>query len=603
MTTLNAPSATVLASDLRGLMRRAWRRLLMVGFLHRFGLTLTAAFSALFVALLVTRLTPVTLPWGILLPATFAAAALVAFIWALLRMPRGVALADEVDRRTGLRECLSTAYLISGSADGWSGAVVDSAVDRARRVVLRDAIPMNLTGLSGRGPLVAAIAFAVLFFLPFRTDLTGMLAAKEKEEEEQKQVEDVKFEIKSQEKKLEEVLSKAGVDIKDDAEDEAPEGDDQANEPKKADDLRREAIRKLTKITDDLEAVRQGEQAKTLDAIEKQMNRLKAPPPGPLQQFQRELARGNFGEAKQQLAQLTEQIKSGELSPEQKEQAAQQLSELSEQLQQLSEQREAMENALQQAGMSKEQAQQAARDPNALDQMLQQMPGIPAPQQAALRQQAQAQQNASQAMQSMAQASQQMAQAGQNPGSGQGEQMSQAASQMSDSLSAAEMMASEQAAAQAAMQMAQAQMQSLGESMCEGGACAGTGSGANKPGGTGQFATGNSAKTGSGSGGAGRGNGASPDALPADFALKREKANVNTKGGPIIGSTVVFGDQVRGESRATFATVVDAASTEAAEAMETMTVPREYHDAVRAYFGRLEKAVRESKEAKPESGT
>jgi hypothetical protein len=47
--------------------------------------------------------------------------------------------------------------------------------------------------------------------------------------------------------------------------------------------------------------------------------------------------------------------------------------------------------------------------------------------------------------------------------------------------------------------------------------------------------------------------------------------------------------------------VVEASSREAAEAMESMQIPREYHDAVKHYFGRLQEKVK--KETAPASAT
>jgi hypothetical protein len=104
---------------------------------------------------------------------------------------------------------------------------------------------------------------------------------------------------------------------------------------------------------------------------------------------------------------------------------------------------------------------------------------------------------------------------------------------------------------------------------------------------------------GGGSGGPGRGNGPSIAAQQEDYILRKEKANVTNQGGPIIGSTVVYGAQVRGEASARFGEAVDASAAVAAEAIETMRVPREYHDAVRHYFGRLD-AAKNRKTGEPE---
>ena len=83
----------------------------------------------------------------------------------------------------------------------------------------------------------------------------------------------------------------------------------------------------------------------------------------------------------------------------------------------------------------------------------------------------------------------------------------------------------------------------------------------------GQYSEGNTDQFGKGSGGPGKGMGNSPDAAPTDFMLKKERAEVQTTNeGPVIASTMVQGSQIRGESTATFSSVVESASTQAAEA-------------------------------------
>ncbi|HHN77569.1 MAG TPA: hypothetical protein ENK11_02690 [Phycisphaerales bacterium] len=73
-----------------------------------------------------------------------------------------------------------------------------------------------------------------------------------------------------------------------------------------------------------------------------------------------------------------------------------------------------------------------------------------------------------------------------------------------------------------------------------------------------------------------------------DYILKSEKTRVRNLGGPVIGSTLVYGAQVRGEARARFGEVARASAVRAAEAVETMQVQHRYRNAVRHYFGRLE---------------
>ena len=60
----------------------------------------------------------------------------------------------------------------------------------------------------------------------------------------------------------------------------------------------------------------------------------------------------------------------------------------------------------------------------------------------------------------------------------------------------------------------------------------------------------------------------------------------------IHGHGLLHGEQVKGESVAEFTQAVEAGQQEAADAMDEQQIPREYHDAVKHYFGRLAEKVK-----------
>ena len=76
----------------------------------------------------------------------------------------------------------------------------------------------------------------------------------------------------------------------------------------------------------------------------------------------------------------------------------------------------------------------------------------------------------------------------------------------------------------------------------------------------------------------------------ADYTVEKKKAATQNTGGPIIGSRLVYGEQVRGESRQAYESAVEAASQSATEAMENMQIDPELHSAIKSYFGSLDKA-------------
>ncbi len=574
------------------------RRLLLNGWL-RWATRVAAVLAAgLVLTLAAWKLTPLSVAWGPVFAATGGVWLLTSVLLAWRGRPRGLALADELDRRAGLRETLSTAMLVSQRPDGWSRAVVESARERASRVVLRDSVPIERP----RGvwwPVGLAALFGAAAFLP-RHDLTGLLEKKQAAAEEERELRVVTAQIEAKTKTLEEMLEKAGVEFaKEEPDEQAGAGNDaNAARPKKAEDVRREALRKLTSVSDELTKLTEGQKGQQLQAMREQLRKLESPSEGPVAEFGRSLSRGNFADAKQALAKLEQKLKSEDLPESERKAAQEQLKTLSDQLAELSRQREDLAEKLQAAGLNAADAQKLAADPGQLEKALNQLQGMTPAEQQKLLEAAMAQSNAGEAMQAMAQAMAQMAQAsdqsqaGQQGGdqTGQPSQSGQGGQQLAQQLSASEMLAAEVESAEMALAEASAQMQALGQGtgqgMAQGAGQPGEGEGA----GQGQFLEGRSDQAGGGSGGPGQGQGeVGPGESPSDFILTKEKAAVQDQGGPIIASTVVYGAQIVGESKQAFGEAAAAAEVEAAEAIETMRVPREYHDAVRHYFGRLQR--------------
>jgi len=86
----------------------------------------------------------------------------------------------------------------------------------------------------------------------------------------------------------------------------------------------------------------------------------------------------------------------------------------------------------------------------------------------------------------------------------------------------------------------------------------------------------------------------------ADFTLRKEKAIGQDHGGAPIATRMVEGAQVRGESVQAFRDAVTSGSQAAADAIESQRIPREYHDAVKHYFGRLEAKAKAERAAEGE---
>ena len=571
-------------NEIHGVVGRAGRRLLAADFLRRLVVTTTVVLCAAFLARVAQKLVPFGLDWGVALGAGAGAALLGAAIWSLLRRRGSIDVAREVDERAGLRESLSTALCVERSDDAWSTNVVETARASARRVVLQDAIPI---AAPARWPVPIAVVLALLavWWVP-QYDVTGMFSEREAAQARETELKKVLAEVDDAERRIETLAEKAGLKMAED--DETVEAGDELdpNAPITPEEVQRVALKKLTKLADDLESLTESEKGAELQAMKDAMRRLNDPGLGPASEMAREMAKGNFDQAKSELESLMEQVASGDMSDAQKQEAAEQLNQLKKQVEEMARQQNELTEQLQAAGYSAEEAQKMASSADEMERKLSENQSLDEGQKQQLQQAAQAQRQASDSMSAMAQAMGQMAQGMQSQNMGEAsEGMESLAGQLGD----LSMMQADMAAAEAALGECQSQMAALGESLCQG---SGNGQGQAFGQGVGQnslWSAGPSSQMGSGSGSAGQGNGSGPNEQATDFVTKREKSNVNTSDGPVIASTLVFGQQVRGESKVTFGEAVSAGRADAAEAIETKAVPREYENAVQHYFGRLER--------------
>jgi hypothetical protein len=582
--------------DIRSIIQRAARRLFLIDLLR----TLVFAGFIVLCALLAIRITQKLVPtlqidWMLAALIGLGATLGLALIVSLVRRPDEDSVARTIDERAGLRESISTALCVDENKDNWSRAIVSDASQRARRVVVRDTLPIEAPK-RWYLPVLAGVAMLGIWWVP-STDIAGLLSKKEQQLANQAQIEQVKAEVNNTKDLIEEIKAKTGVDLETVGDDTAPDLNPESTEFVDPEEIARSAIKELTSLSDKLEQQRNNEDGATFDAIKDMTRQLNTPADGPMTEMARAMARGDFAEAKKQLEEMAQAVNDGEMSEEQKQQASEQLEAMKQQLEKMAENRQSLEEQFKAAGLSEEQAKQLATDPDALKKALEEA-GASEEQAQQLSQAAQAQQRASDAASSMAQSMGQMAAGMQqsNP-----DQMSQGLESMSGQLSEMEMMQQEMSSLEQAMGECNSQLAKLGECSNPGnGQGQGFGEDA-KWGNTGQFSEGNTQGFGQGSGGPGQGMGQSPDAAASDFMLKKERAEVNTTDdGPVIASTMVQGTQIRGESTATFSNAVESATTQAAEAIETKRVPRKHENAVQHYFGKLDNEAKKASGQKTE---
>lgn len=592
-------------NEIRRVVRIASWRLVLIDAFRILAVALTVGVTLVFLARLTERVFGLASTfdplWSRIFIYTGAAVVLATVAAALIRRRRTLSVAQELDERAGLKEALSTALYIEKDQDPWSRNVVETASRLATGVKVSRAIPLAAPRL-WPVPLASALALTLAWFTLPNFDVLKVTEKKVVETRKQHEIQAVKAEIDANAAKLKEMLAKAKVN--EFVEEPTPEGAEGEkpleNDP---DALRRAAVKQLTSLTDRLEAEKEGEKAAQAEALKEAMKQLKTPGQGPLNEFSRSLARGDFNKAQEELTQLSKQLAEGNMSPEEADAAKKQLENMAKQLDKLGSDKEALAKKLEQQGLDKKTAQELAQkaasaDPEALKKAMEQAKNLTEEQKKQLMEMAKSACKSMSQCKNMGEAMSKMAAGMQQQGLQQDgmEGMEQLAAELSE----AELLESDMQNLDAALDEAKKQLAQLAGD-CMGGDCpGGDGPGGNKPGkGQGAWREGDSSAMGSGSGGPGKGNGASPESEAVDYTTEKVKANTQTTQGPIIGSRLVYGEQVKGESRAQFEAVVEASEKEAAEALDTMQIPREYHDAVKHYFGTLQDKVKKDKPAAP----
>ncbi|MEQ9617465.1 MAG: hypothetical protein RLN60_05460 [Phycisphaerales bacterium] len=543
-------------SPIQRVLRRAAIRLSIQRLLASLVFTLTLAGIAVLALRVLERGGVVSPDWQTAAIIGASIAFVAALAWALFRLPGREGTARIVDEAAGLKESLSTALAVESRTDAWSQAAVADAVRKARGLSVARTFPWSAPR-RWPAPFVAIALFLLAGLLP-SFDLLGEAEAREENRQAAQQIEAAKAEVKEIESRVSETLKELGVE---DALDEF-EANAELKKPEKPEDVRRRAVAKLTSVQDRLSEMREKQQGESMDALRDRLRDLKQGDTGPLDEFTKAMQKGDFEGAQDALQNLKQKLQDGSLSKDQKDQLAKQLESLGEQLSKLAQDRADLEKKLAEAGLD---PNLASADPEALKQALQKAQNLTEAQKQAIQKMANSCNSACSQCNAMASMCASMGKSG-------------------ESLSAAEMAAmdaklGELAGAQsslAKMDEAMAEFKKQMESLCQGmGQCEGDG-----------YDPFSRPMPGS----EGRGGG-TPYEQKADFASKNEKSNLRSQDGPIIGSTFIEGGQIRGEAQQSFSDAVRASELIANEAIEENTIPKQYHEAIKNYFGRLDKAT------------
>ena len=554
-------------NDIRAILKLAGRRLEAASLLRCIQTAVIGLGILVIVLIAVERVSAAPFwPWRWLGPALAVPTLLVAAVMWSRRRRTSLQIAVEVDQRLDLREKLSTALHVADRDDPFARAAIEDAVSAARDPGTREQVRRRFTvqrpARAWITPLIAAVAVGV-WFVPqdlFASDREQEVALAETLQQRDDAIQAVIKPILNS-PELRDELSDLLGDLAQDAAD--------PDALKTRQDVRRNAIKKLTDLNKRLDEIVNGPKGKTAEAIDKILDQLKTPQDGPGKELAEALAAGDFKAAQEALAKLARDIRDGNLTDEQKQQLARQMNDIAQQLQQLAQQQQQLQEALQQAGLDP----QLAQNPQALREAIANNPNLNEQQKQQLQQMAQAQQAAGQMCQGLGQGLNQMAQGlmqGQmNPGGKLGEQLNE--------LEALQQLLQQ---ARAAAGACQGQVQGLGQGLgmqqamklwkqCQGGAF----------------------------GNRGQGAGGKAPISPTPTGMKLVHSPSQTTPGDIIARQFIDGPVIVGESKATLKAVAAVVSEGFDEAQGDDLVPPKYREAHMHYFGELKKRI----EAKQQS--
>lgn len=318
--------------------------------LECFATALAVCGTIALLAVLLERLFALNLP----VPQTLAAlaavgAATATTVW-LRSFPSRMGAALLIDDRLGLRERFSTALALSANSDPFAQAAVEDAHLTAEHLSPQRNFPLRFP--KRWAWTATAWTAAVLATLLPSADLLGYATRRDEHRRETEQLEQARTEVEHTSSRIESVVNRL-----DNPELARKVADLQkAMEKPKPADVRREAIRKLGSLAEELRKAGQNERFRTDRMLRRRLRHLKDTPEGLSRDLYLALARGQFAQAADMLSKMRQQIQDGELSPDQQQALGRQLEDLSRQLRELGDEDRAVREQLSRAGIDEDAA-------------------------------------------------------------------------------------------------------------------------------------------------------------------------------------------------------------------------------------------------------
>lgn len=620
-------------------VRSAQRRLWMNRWLRCIGWAMVIATSTWMAGWIADRLLLLEWPMHWVAAGLSGAALLGSIIWFSMTREAATHAAETLDTAAGLKERIGTSLHFTASDDPFARAANADAEKRVTGLTARSFIPVRWTrSLSWSTALVAVALLSLL--LP-EWDILGKRKKKNEALAREAAVKQVKLATAKSAEAIKHVVEKI-PELQQSAE--YKELQAGLKGPEKApDELRREAIRKLDKMSERLKKEAAAERFKALEETKKQMAKAidSENMKSEMGRMMEALANGNAKEAKDELRKAQESLakrtKEGKVDPQKSKEMQQQLDNLAKKLeQQQQQQQQQNQQQLQNQGMSKEEAKKtlealAKADKKQLEQMAKELAermkekGMTEQQAKEMLEKLQQKQEASGQCEKMGE---NMSKAGEKMSQGEMEAAAEALEKIGEQLSDMEQLEQTLNDLESQMSELQEARDELSEQEGdEGGEQSGdkqsgeckecNGSGHRKDGapcpdceGTGQG--GKSKKKGKGKdGGRGAGKGGSkagsgtygedeevdpndPDRLNAEKATsvtKRASGAIDPTGRSI-GQQFLKGRQIKGRTEAEIMDAATAAELDATDALNRDRVTRNYRNSVKSYFDRLPESMK-----------
>lgn len=540
-----------------------------------------AAAIALLAAFLAGKLLPIEMPeWWIASVVISVCALAAVAIRAAIQPPTALEAAIEADRALGLRDRLSIAVASRGSDDPFAQAAVADAERRAADPALRATLRRSLRPGTPQGwwwaiPVIV-VAVLVEALVPAiswtpSANAEDSVAARDEANEALAELETA---IREQ-PELESALGDSDLLGED--------GEDPFEALEDPQEIRLEAIRRMTALEERLESVLAGEDAAAAEAMRDALSELDVPSEGLAQELALAMRLGDYAKASEAIEAMRERLEKspeeGGLTDEERQALAQELEKLAEQFEKLAAEQQSLDEALRAAGVDPAQAGELSpEDLERLQQALENASNLNESQRQELMKMAQAAQRSQSQSKAMSEAMKQMAsqcQGGQNAPEGRNSQSGEFGSNAQQMLSQMQSMQQMLQQARAAQSACRAKARGLGSQ------------GFMRPG------SGESDEPGPGMGGRGRGRGGVAPRTETETANEIVREAGVMREGDVIMRTLIEGEIEVGEASVPLERIernLEASAPGAAT--EEDPVPPHLREAHRHYFGSLKKMVK-----------